>query len=154
MIIRTLAVTILLCWQLVAAADEQQDEMPSFGDSDLKEQFPEYQEAKNVERGLRRYLVHLESFRQDSLEGYNRAIIVHRENLVNADRKLEIDHKKGRINKEEYIDKHDYIKRELRKSRGKGSYFKAYFAYLKRYKSEAKWASDEILREEKKKFKF
>ena len=72
--------------------------LPSFGEAILKEQFPEYQESQtNVERGLRHYRVQLENFREEVLEGFNRAVIDFRSKLVESDEQLELDRNKGRI---------------------------------------------------------
>ncbi|EGQ9250183.1 hypothetical protein [Vibrio parahaemolyticus] len=130
-------------------------ELPSFGETILGEQFPEYVESSsNIERGLRRYRVQLEVFREDVLEGYNRGVQEYREKLVAADTKLELDRKKGRIPKDDYQKQHNYIKEELDRSKGSGQYMKAYFTYLRKYKSESKWVVKELGMEEKRKFKF
>jgi len=144
---------VFLFSQLVAA--NAPNGLPSFGEAILKEQFPEYQESKtNVERGLRRYRVQLETFREEVLEGFNRAVLEYRRKLVESDQKLELDRKKGRITKEQYAVRHQYIKSELGKSKGSGEYMKAYFLYLGKYKAESKWVVQELAVEEKKKFKF
>jgi hypothetical protein len=134
------------------AGDEKA--FPSFGETILKEQFPEYKESPDVERGLRRYKALLEYFRGEILEGYNRSVINYRQLLVDADSKLELDYKKGRITNEGYEERHDYFKKELFKSSGTGEYMAAYYTYFRKYKSELKWVNEEIAVEEKKKFKF
>ena len=88
--------------------------LPSFGEAILKEQFPEYQESQtNVERGLRHYRVQLENFREEVLEGFNRAVIDFRSKLVESDEQLELDRNKGRITTEQYVERHEYIKSEM-----------------------------------------
>lgn len=146
------ALTLLLL-SFNASADNDTG-LPSFGETILKEQFPEYKESANVERGLRRYRVHLESFRDEILEGYNREVLEYRHQLVDADRMLELDHKLGRITSNVYAERHDYLRKEFIKSRGSGEYMKVYYKYLEKYKSEAKWVNGEIAIEEKKRFKF
>ena len=143
---------LLLFWS--AAAVSQTVELPSFGESVLAEQFPEYQESSDVERGLRRYRSQLEHFREEVLEGFNRGVMEYRQKLVETDAKLELDRKKGRISKEDYLEQHDYIAQELKKSNRSGEHMKAYFTFLGKYKSESRWVIEELAREEKKKFRF
>ncbi|GEM_PF-2935454 len=150
---RLLIILTIAIFSVNAFAQTPHD-LPSFGESISKEQFPEYRESENVERGLRRYRVQLEYFREEVLEGYNRAVLEYRKKLVEYDKKFEIDRKKGKIKEEEYNTKHLYLTNELRKSRGSGEYMNAYFTYLKKYKAEAKWIKSEIEREEKKRFVF
>jgi hypothetical protein len=152
---RFIPVVVLSLLLLTFSANANDEKaLPSFGETILKEQFPEYKESSDVERGLRRYKVQLESFREEILEGYNRSVINYRQQLVDADSGLELDYKKGRINSEIYNGRHDYIKKELIKSSGSGEYLAAYFMYLNKYKTEIKWVNEEIAVEEKKKFKF
>ncbi len=146
-----LLIVLLIISSAGAAVDAQ---LPSFGETILKEQFPEYKESEDVERGLRRYLAQLEYFRQEILEGYNRSILDFRQQLVDADSALELDRKKGRVDDSAYTGRHDYIAVELKRSQGSGDYMAAYYSYLKKYKVEIKWVNAEIAVEEKKKFKF
>jgi hypothetical protein len=129
-------------------------QLPSFGETILKEQFPEYKESADVERGLRRYLAQLEYFRQEILEGYNRSILDFRKQLIDADSRLEIDRKKGRVDDSAYTGRHDYIAGELKRSQRNGDHMAAYYSYVQKYKAEIKWVNAEIAVEEKKKFKF
>jgi len=128
--------------------------MPSFGASILKEQFPVYRQQPNVVSGLRTYRAELEYFRQNSLEGYNRAIQQYREQLIEADKNLEIARGTGKIATEEYTKDHGYLVSEFEKSSEKGEYLAAYYQYFKRYAEESKWVEAEIVREERGKFKF
>lgn len=146
------ALTLLLLIFSVNAYAETP--LPSFGSAILNEQFPEYKELSDVERGLRKYRTQLEYFRQEILEGYNRAVLLHRQELVNADSQLELDHKRGRITSIAYAERHDYLLKEFAKSQGNGEYMTAYFTYLEKYKTEVKWVNAEIAVEEKKKFRF
>jgi len=148
-----LALTIAI-FSLNAFAQPSSDLPSPFGKSISQEQFPEYKELRNVERGLRRYRTELEYFRAEILERYNRAVLDYREKLVDSDKQVEIDRKKGMIADEEYKVRHFYIKDELRKSRGSGEYMKVYFTYLKKYRSEARWVRSEIEVEKKARFRF
>lgn len=148
------AVLMVLLFVCNFSSANTETTLPSFGETILKEQFPEYKESADVERGLRRYRVQLESFRDEVLEGYNRSVSEYRQQLIDSDGKLELDQKRGRITSEIYTERHDYLRKELTKSQGNGEHMVAYFNYLEKYQAEVKWVNAEIEVEVKKKLKF
>lgn len=151
-IVRITLLALLLPW---LAQAQQVASLPSFQQTDLAAEFPEYKESgSNEERGLRRYRSQLEYFREEALEGYNKDIIAFRKQLVETDRQLELDRKKGRVSEEEYKEQHKAIAQELGNSNGSGQYMRAYYTFMKKYKSESRWVIDELSRLEKRKFRF
>ncbi|MCI5145609.1 MAG: hypothetical protein D3923_08770 [Candidatus Electrothrix sp. AR3] len=146
-------ILFLLVLRYNAVADNEAI-LPSFTETILAEQFPEYKELADVSRGLRRYRSQLESFREEVLEGYNRAVLNYGKRLIDIDRKLELDRKKDRISNGIYKKHHEYLRQEFFQSRGSGEYLKPYFFYLKKYKAEMRWSKRELAVETKNKFKF
>ena len=145
---------LLLFLPIVLGNALAEDLLPSFSETIRTEQFPEYKELADVSRGLRRYRSQLESFREEVLEGYNRAVLGYGKRLINIDKKLELDRKKGRITPEIYKERHTYLRQEFFQSRGSGAYLKPYFSYLKKYKAEMRWSKRELAVEKKNKFRF
>ncbi len=123
--------------------------MPSFSDvgfeKQLEEKLPEYRESEEDEEGgLIRFRAELESYRKEVLEGFNFAIIEYRNKLVESDRQLESDRSAGNLSRKEYLEKHEYIKSELSKSKGSGEYMQAYFDYLGIYRTLADWVINQL----------
>ena len=120
--------------------------LPSFNDvvleQQLEELLPEYKEPKNDgKEELVRFRAALEIYRERVLEGFNNAIIEYREKLVESDRELELDRSRGRISRDYYLKRHNYIKSELKKSRASGEYMRVYFDYLGIYKTLSDWVN-------------
>jgi len=144
---RTLIILIILLFAGFSAANASKG-LPSFNDvmleKQLEELLPEYKEPKNNSKEkeqLVRFRAQLEVYRQRVLEGFNSAIIEYREKLVESDRQLELDRSRGRVSREYYTKRHEYIKSELKKSRASGDYMQVYFDYLGVYRTLSDWVN-------------
>lgn len=129
-------------------------EPPSFPASILEAQFPEFKGDTKSLADLRRYRQQLEFFREQSLEGYNRALKKHLVNLKRFDGELERAHALGRVTTDEYDSLHQRIVTELEKSAQSGDYMEIYRTYLAKYKSERNWLLPEISAIERERVKF
>jgi len=145
---RTLIVLLILLFAGFSTANASKG-LPSFNDAMLEKQLeellPEYREPKNDgKKELVRFRAELEMYRERVLEGFNSAIIEYREKLIETDEKLELDRSRGRISRDYYNKRHEYIKSELRKSRGSGEYMRVYFDYLGIYKTLSDWVNEQL----------
>ena len=145
---RTLIILIVLLFAGFSTANASKG-LPSFNEvmleKQLEELLPEYKEPKNDSKEeLVRFRAELEIYRERVLEGFNSAIIEYREKLIESDRKLELDISRGKISREYYIKRHEYIKSELKKSRGSGDYMRVYFDYLGIYKTLSDWVIEQL----------
>jgi len=142
---RTLIILIVLLFAGFSTANASKG-LPSFNgimlEKQLEELLPEYKEPKNDgKEELVRFRAELEIYRERMLEGFNSAIIEYREKLVESDRELELDRSRGKISREYYSKRHQYIKSELKKSRASGEYMQVYFDYLGIYKTLSDWVN-------------
>ena len=129
-------------------------EPPSFPASILATQFPEFKGDMKSLGDLRRYRQQLEFFREQLLEGYNRALKKHLVNLKRFDSELERAHASGHVTTDEYDSLHQRIVSELEKSARSGDYMEFYRTYLAKYKSERDWLLPVISAIERERIKF
>jgi hypothetical protein len=127
---------------------------PSFPASILEEQFPVFKSDSKSLADLRHHRQQLEFFREQSLEGYNRALKTHLNELKRFDINLEKTHIARRISTKEYESLHQSLVSELEKSAPTGEYMQLYNSYLVKYKKERDWVLPEIDTLEKERVKF
>jgi len=141
---------------LATTATMAQDELkfPSLGERILETQFPKFDKNNVTLTSLRKYREELEYFRDEILEGYNRAIKEYVAALGEFDRKLELARRTGKISKEQYERMHARVADEYKNASGDGDLLRSYFTYLSKYKSEARFVINEIKNREKELIKF
>ena len=127
---------------------------PSFPASILEAQFPVFKGDAKVLADLRRHRQQLEYFREQSLEGYNRALKKHLVELKRFDKDIETSRAAGRVTADEYDTLHQHVVSELEKSAPSGDYIEIYVSYLEKYKKERDWVLPEISTLEKERVKF
>lgn len=148
-------ILLSLCFATsLAVASEGTLKLPSFSSSIIEAQFPVFKGDNKSLADLRRHRQQLEYFREQSLEGYNRALRKHVSDLSRFDKKLEIDRAAGRITSEQYEALHQAILSEIEKSGPSGEYIEVYLAHLAKYKKERDWLLPEIAALERERVKF
>lgn len=127
---------------------------PSFPASILEAQFPAFKGDSKPLSDLRRHRQQLEFFREQSLEGYNRALKKHLAEVRRFDGEVEKARASGRMTAEEYETLHRAIEIEFEKSGPSGDYLDIYSTYLEKYKNERDWVLPEISALERERVKF
>lgn len=150
---KTLLVALWLLTCITASAAPNL-KLPSFPASILEAQFPVFKGDSKSLADLRHYRQQLEFFREQSLEGYNRALKKHLLELKRFDSELEKARAAGRITSEEYDALHQSVVSELEKSAPSGDYMELYGTYLAKYKKERDWVVPEISALERERVKF
>jgi hypothetical protein len=151
---KQLAVAILLALTTTVSLAQGQFDFPSFGERILEAQFPKFDKSQVTLTSLRKYRIELEYFRDQILEGYNRAVKDYVAELGEFDTKLELARKKGEISTSEYERQHARVAEEYKNAGADGDLLKPYFTYLNKYKSEARFVINEIKNKEKELIKF
>lgn len=150
---KTIAAAILLFCELHTALG-QTFLVPSFPAKILEAQFPLFKGDSSSVPDLRHYRQQLEYFRDQSLEGYNRALKKYLLTLKTFDKELEKQRQLGSLKPEEYAKRHQFVLDELEKSGPTGEYMEIYTDFLAKYKKERDWVIPEITSLDRAKVKF
>jgi len=141
---KLVAMGLALLLLIPGAGAEDVSPLPSFAHVMDKKQFPSRPAATNTLTELVKYRADLECFREVCLEGYNQDVIEYIEELVAADKKLELDIENERVSRDVYTKRHKYLQEELAKTQGRGEYMRPYFDCLKTYRGETSWVLNQI----------
>jgi hypothetical protein len=129
-------------------------EFPSLGAKILEKQFPQFDKTNVTLTSLRKYRTELEYFRDEVLEGYNKAVSEYVAELGEFDKRLELARKNGAISESDYQRMHERVADEYNNAGANGDLLKPYFTYLKKYQSEATFVINEINNKEKELIRF
>lgn len=140
--LKTATLAILLLQTSWLEGETYDIHLPSLPIITLDQQFPRDPQISIPK--LQLYKQDLEFFRRQTLEGFNRALIIDAAEVDEASKRLETDNANGKVSQQDYQRIHGYLVVELMKLRRSGDYMATYYDYLNKYKSRMNWADDQI----------